>query len=257
VGGLDFGTKAVHAVFLSSPAPGVPDGDDQDAADGPPGVEGVHLALGEAGWDELVALCAGVSHVGIDAPDRQTGGCPLGGVRPARCAEVALSATDHGLDERIVGGPLSMLTPSAGAPFPPRLLWMKAGFALWDRLRTECPTVAFFETWPSGSFTRLARLSRPPVVLAARSTARGVAQRAALLEPLMDRPAFLAMWGLDGIDALAAALAAYRVAIGHGFVVAGHRHRAHDRSSITLIDDLRPPPTSPKTDAEVGDTTPP
>jgi hypothetical protein len=95
------------------------------------------------------------------------------------------------------------------------------------------------------------------VILAARSTAAGVAQRAALLEPLVDPPAFLAMWGLDGIDALAAAVAAYRVASGHGFVVAGHNHRAHDGSSITLIDDLRPNSDNSDRDPELGDTTPP
>jgi hypothetical protein len=243
VGGIDFGTKAIHAVFLSAPAPGRLRAGDQEATAGPPLVERVHLAQGDTGVEELVALCDGLSHVGIDAPDRQTGGCPLPGVRPARCAEVALSATHHGLDERIVGGPLSMLTPSAGTPFPARLQWMKAGFDLWDRLRSQCPSVTFFETWPSGSFTRLARLSRPPLVLAARSTARGVAQRASLLEPWVKPPAFLAMWGLDGVDALAAALAAYRVALGRGVVVAQHRHRDQDGSSITLIDDapgLRP-----------------
>jgi hypothetical protein len=226
VGGIDFGTRAVHAVFLSGPA---------GAPTDIPIVEHVHLALGEAELAELVDLCAEVSHVGIDAPDRQTGGCPLPGVRPARCAEVALAATNHGLEERILGGPLSMLTPSQGAPFPVRLAWMKAGFDLWDLLRSKCPSVEFFETWPSGSFTRLARLARPPVALAARSTATGVAERAALLDPLVHRPPFLAMWGLDGIDALVAALAAYRVAVGHGFVVAGHSHRASDGSSITLI----------------------
>ena len=178
-------------------------------------------------------------------------------MRPARCAEVALAATYHGLDKRIVGGPVRMLTPSAGAPFPPRLQWMKAGFALWARLRWHCPTVAFFETWPSGSFTRLARLARQPVALAPRSTARGVAQRAALLEPLVDPPPFLAMWGLDGVDALAAALAAYRVAVGHGFVVAAHRHRGQDGSSITLVDELRPTSDISDREPEVGDTTPP
>jgi hypothetical protein len=170
---------------------------------------------------------------------------------------VALAATNHGLDERIVGGPLSMLTPALGAAFPPRLQWMKAGFALWDRLRSRCPGVEFFETWPSGSFTRLARLARPPVVLAARSTVGGVAQRATLLEPLVDPPDFLAMWGLDGVDALAAALAAYRVALGHGFVVAAHRHRGQDGSTITLIDDVRLTDAVPDGDREVGDTTPP
>jgi hypothetical protein len=257
VGGIDFGTKAIHAVVLSGPVPDLDAAGHRGAAARPPAVERVHLAVGDTGVDELVALCRGLSHVGIDAPDRQTLGCPLGGVRPARCAEVALSATRHGLDERMVGGPLSMLTPSAGAPFPARLQWMKAGFDLWDRLRSQCPAVTFFETWPSGSFTRLARLRRPPVALAARSTARGVAQRASLLEPLVEPPPFLAMWGLDGVDALAAALAAHRVAIGHGFVVAGHRHRDQDGSSITLIDVL--PPTSDLSDGdpEVGDTTPP
>jgi hypothetical protein len=223
VGGIDFGTRAVHGVFLSG------------TGDGPPSVERVHLALGETGQAELVALCAAVTHVGIDAPDAQTTGCPLPGVRPARCAEVALAATAHGRDERIVGGPVSMLTPSLGAPFPVRLEWMKAGFALWDRLRSAGGSVTLFETYPSGSFTRLARLADPPRRLSPRSTALGVAERAALLEPFVDGPPFISMWGLDGVDALAAALAAYAVATGHGFVVADHTHGGHDGSSITLI----------------------
>ncbi len=108
-GGIDFGTSAVHAVFLTG------------TGDGLPVVERVHVALGAGGPDELVALCAEVSHVGIDAPDVQTAGCPLPGVRPARCAEVALAATHHGRPERLLGGPVSMLTPAAGAPFPPGL----------------------------------------------------------------------------------------------------------------------------------------
>ena len=204
-------------------------------ADGLPYVEQVHLCVGQNGQAELERLCCGVSHVGIDAPDRQTAGCPLPRVRPARCAEVALAATHHGLSERIVGGPVSMLTPSAGAPFPARLAWMKAGFALWGRLRSQCPSVEFFETYPSGSFTRLARLAPMRVALKPRGTALGIAQRVALLEPLVRRPDFVEMWGLDGVDALAAALAAYRVASGRGFVVAEHGHDGSDGSRITLI----------------------
>lgn len=224
MGGIDFGTKAVHAVFLS--------GTDAQL----PVVEGVHLATGEAGQVELLSLCAEVSHVGIDAPDRQTVGCVLPGVRPARCAEVALAASRHGLDERIGGGPVSMLTPSVGAPFPARLVWMRAGFELWDRLRTRCGSVEFFETYPSGSFRRLAQQARPKVTLTTRGSAWGIAQRAALLDGLVSRPPFSAMWGLDGIDALAAAVAAWRVATGTGFIVAEHHHPASDGSCITLID---------------------
>jgi hypothetical protein len=205
------------------------------SGDDAPFVEHVHLAIGDTGQAQLERLCAGVSHVGIDAPDRQTAGCPLPRVRPARCAEVALAASHHGLDERIVGGPVSMLTPSAGAPFPARLAWMKAGFTLWDRLRSQCRSVEFFETYPSGSFTRLARSARPSVTLKPRGTALGIAQRVALLEPLVERPDFVEMWGLDGVDALAAALAAYRVATGQGFVVAQHNHDGNDGSRITLI----------------------
>jgi hypothetical protein len=223
VGGIDFGTKAVHAVFLTGTHEAVPV------------VEHAHLAIGDRGQAELERLCAEASHVGIDAPDRQTAGCPLPGVRPARCAEVALAATHHGLAERMVGGPVSMLTPSAGHPFPARLAWMKAGFALWDRLRSRCGSVHFFETYPSGSFNRLARTARPAVTLKPRGTAVGIAQRVALLEPLVERPAFVEMWGLDGVDALAAALAAYRVATGGGFVVAEHGHDGSDGSQITLI----------------------
>jgi hypothetical protein len=223
VGGIDFGTKAVHAVFLSATGEELP------------AVERVHVAIGDEGRAELVALCAQMSHVGIDAPDAQTGGCPLPGVRPGRCAEVALAATRHGHRERILGGPLSMLTPSAGAPFPARLRWMEAGFGLWDELRKGCGGVEFFETWPSGSFRRLARLAAAPVSLAPRTTATGVAQRAALLWPLVEAPPFLSVWGLDGVDALAAAVAAHRVAVGHGFVVARHDHTGSDGSSITLI----------------------
>jgi hypothetical protein len=223
VGGIDFGTKAVHAVFL------------RGADAGPPSVERVHLAIGETGLDELQTLCAELSHVGIDAPDSQTAGCSLRGVRPARCAEVALAASHHGLEKRMVGGPVSMLTPSAGATFPARLAWMKSGFKFWDRLTAHCPSVEFFETYPSGSFNRLAAMARPAVKLAPRGTARGIAQRSSLLEPLVQRPAFVDMWSLDGIDALAAAIAAYRVATGEGFVVAEHGHAASDGSRITLI----------------------
>ncbi|HXQ60147.1 MAG TPA: DUF429 domain-containing protein [Acidimicrobiales bacterium] len=223
VGGIDFGTKAVHAVFLTG------------AVDALPAVEHVHLAIGDRGQAELERLCADASHVGIDAPDRQTAGCLLPRVRPARCAEVALAATHHGLAERIVGGPVSMLTPSTGAPFPARLAWMKAGFVLWDRLRSRCGSVQFFETYPSGSFTRLALTARPAVRLKPRGTAFGIAQRVALLEPLVMHPDFLEMWGLDGVDALAAALAAFRVATGQGVVVAEHDHHGHDGSRITLI----------------------
>jgi hypothetical protein len=223
VGGIDFGTSAVHAVFLSG------------TGDALPVVERVHVAMGAGGPDELVALCTGLSHVGIDAPDSQTAGCPLPGVRPARCAEVALAASNHGRPERLVGGPVSMLTPSAGAPFPTRLDWMRAGFALWARLRSACGGAEFFETYPSGSFKRLAHRGPVPRRLAPRGTAVGLAQRAALLRPWVDGPPHLDMWGLDGVDALAAAVAAYRVAAGSGFVVAAHDHPGHDGSSITLI----------------------
>jgi hypothetical protein len=223
VGGIDFGTKAVHAVFLSG------------TGDGRPRVERVHLAIGDSGLDRLEELCAGVSHVGIDAPDRQTAGCPLPGVRPARCAEVALAATHHGRHERMAGGPVSMLTPSAGSPFPARLAWMKAGFKLWDRLRSHCGSVEFFETYPSGSFTRLASQAQPSVRLKPRGTALGISQRVGLLQPLVERTSFIEMWGLDGVDALAAAVAAYRVASGHGFVIAEHGHEASDGSRIILI----------------------
>ncbi|HVC68863.1 MAG TPA: DUF429 domain-containing protein [Acidimicrobiales bacterium] len=223
VGGIDFGTKAVHAVFLT----GV-NGDR-------PVVEDVHLSIGESGLARLERLCAQASHVGIDAPDRQTAGCPLPKVRPARCAEVALAATHHGREDRLLGGPVSMLTPSAGASFPARLAWMKAGFTLWERLRSQCRSVQFFETYPSGSFTRLALTARPAIKLKPRGTAVGIAQRVALLEPLVERPDFVEMWGLDGVDALAAALAAYRVARGQGFVVAEHGHPGSDGSRITLI----------------------
>jgi hypothetical protein len=223
VGGIDFATKAVHAVFLTG------------SGDGVPCVETVHLAIGDRGLEELERLCGDASHVGIDAPDSQTTGCPLPRVRPARCAEVALAATHHGRAERIVGGPVSMLTPSIGAPFPARLAWMKAGFVLWERLRDRCRSVQFFETYPSGSFARLALTARPAVRLKPRGTAYGIAQRVALLEPLVERPDFLEMWGLDGVDALAAALAAYRVARGTGFVVAEHDHPGHDGSRITMV----------------------
>jgi hypothetical protein len=224
VAGIDFGTRAVHAVFLSGTPGSLPT------------VDRVCLAMGDAGHVELASLCGDVSHVGIDAPDAQTAGCLLPGIRAARCAEVALAAVHHGLGQRIIGGPVSMLTPSAGAVFPARLDWMRRGFELWDLLRTRCPDVEFFETYPSGSFTRLARRGDPPVRLVPRSTAAGVAQRASMMAPLVAAPPFLAMWGLDGVDALAAAVAAYRVAVGTGFVVAAHDHRGNDGSTITLID---------------------
>lgn len=226
VGGIDFGTRALHAVFLTGPGPG-----------GLPTVEHVRVTVtgDEAGLDDLVALGATTSHLGIDAPDAQTGGCPLPGVRPARCAEVALAATGHGLDQRIIGGPIRMLTPSVGAAFPARLHWMMAGFSLWAALRDRLDDVHIFETWPSGSFTRLAHARHPRLRLRPRSTAVGVAQRAELVAPLVDGPPYLAMWGLDGLDALAAALAAYRLALGHGFAVAAHDHDGHDGSRITLV----------------------
>ncbi|MGH9017708.1 MAG: DUF429 domain-containing protein, partial [Acidimicrobiales bacterium] len=200
-----------------------------------PRVAAATVAVGPAAGDEIVELCRGASALGIDAPDAPTGGCPLPGIRPARCAEVALAASAHGLDRRMVGGPLRMLTPSIGAPFPARLEWMKAGFALWGQLRLHLDGVHLFETWPSGTFTRLAAGAERPVRLLPRSSPGGVAQRARLLSAVVDGPPFLDLWGLDGLDALAAALAAYRVATGGGYVVAAHDHVAHDGSSITLV----------------------
>ena len=112
---------------------------------------------------------------------------------------------------------------------------MKAGFALWDR-----PAVAVSDGRRSSRpgrrdpSRRLARLAHP-----AAGPGGPVHGRAAspsgppCSEPLSKPPPFLAMWGLDGVDALAAALAAYRVAAGHGFVVAAARPPgpATDRAS--------------------------
>jgi hypothetical protein len=221
--GIDFGMAASHGVVLGN------------GPDRRPRVEAVVLARGADGPNELAALCQGVSHVGIDAPDRQTAGCPEPGKRPGRCAEVALAASGHGRNERMTGGPVSMHTPATGAVLPDRLAWMGAGFELWALLRDRCPSVEFFETYPSGTFRRLAAGGLRPARLIPRGTAMGVGQRAGLLEPLVDGPAFLTMWGLDGVDALAAALAAYRLAVGHGYVVAEHDHDGHDGSRIVLV----------------------
>jgi hypothetical protein len=217
--GIDFAMKACHGVVLGT------------GPDGRPQVVEVVLARGDAGRDELADLCRAVSHVGIDAPDRQTAGCPEPGRRPGRCAEVALAASGHGRSQRLTGGPVSMHTPAAGGAFPDRLAWMRAGFELWELLRQRCPAVDCFETYPSGSFRRLAAGGLRPARLAPRGTAMGVAQRAGLLQPLVDGPAFLAMWGLDGVDALAA----YRLAVGHGYVVAEHDQAGHDGSRIVLV----------------------
>ncbi len=72
-----------------------------------------------------------------------------------------------------------------------------------------------------------------PVPLALLRTAAGVAQRAALLAAHVDGPPHAAMWGLDGLDALLARCRFHRSGRLAGFVVAAHRHRGHDGSSIT------------------------
>jgi len=180
-------------------------------------------------------MCAGADGVGIDAPDRQTHGCHLGGGGPGRCAEVALAARTHGLAERIAGGPVSMLTPRLDADFPVRLHWMRAGFALWSALEDYAGATTLTETYPSGSFRRLAATSVPRVRLVARGAKTAAPQRLDLLADLVEAPAHAAMWSLDGVDALAAALAAFALEVGRGAVVAEHTHPGHDGSRIALL----------------------
>jgi hypothetical protein len=185
--------------------------------------------------DELVALCRDARAVGIDAPERQTTGCNLAAARMGRCAEVALAASAHGLPARISGGPVSMLTPALGTPFPTRLGWMRSGFSLWAELARRCPDATLVETYPSGSFKRMALAARPAVRLLPRSSAAGVAERLALLDDRVLLPAHAALWALDGVDAVAAALAAYEMSAGCGAALAEHTHPGHDGSRIVLV----------------------
>jgi hypothetical protein len=61
-------------------------------------------------------------------------------------------------------------------------------------------------------------------------------QRLELMAHLVEIPPHAAMWSLDGVDALAAALAAYGLAVGRGAVVAEHTHIGHDGSRIALLE---------------------
>jgi hypothetical protein len=238
--GIDVGVTALHAVAISGDEPSNDAGGSFETGCDPaalPRVTSVHLAAFDRpeSLDGLYLMCAGARGVGIDAPDRRTPGCLLRGAPSGRCAEVALAARRHGGAERISGGPVSMLTPPLGASLPARLEWMQAGFALWSALAAHCPDVMLTETYPSGSFRRLAVRSVPPVKLVTRRTPTAPLQRLGLVADLVEVPLHSAMWSLDGVDALAAALAAYGLAVGHGAVVAEHNHPGHDGSRIALI----------------------
>jgi predicted nuclease with RNAse H fold len=232
--GVDVGIAALHAVAIVGDAAC---GETRGVRGHRPEVAGSCVAVGKGAkaLDELVALCRSARVVAIDAPERQTTGCNLPGVRAARCAEVALAASAHGLAERIPGGPVSMLTPVLGAPFPPRLSWMRSGFSLWTALAARCPRATLVETYPSGSFKRMALAAQPAVRLVPRSTAAGVVQRLGLLGDRVALPVHAALWALDGVDALAAALAAYELTGERGAVVAEHTHPGHDGSRIVLV----------------------
>lgn len=227
--GIDVGTDAHHVVVVTGPGPA----HDTNA----PAVSAAHVTvLDEPGaLEELEAVCAHADAVGIDAPDQQTDGCSLHGRGRGRCAEVALAASAHGLATRLLGGPVGMLTPARQAPFPARLGWMHTGFELWRRLRAACPGVPLFEAYPSGSFRRLAAAAAPPVRLVPRGRRVAAVQRLALVADQVELPPGAALWCLDGVDALAAALAVYHVIVGPGSVVAEHDHPGHDGSRIVLM----------------------
>ena len=229
--GIDVGTTAHHAVLLRGADTTV------SGRHCLPTVTAVHMAVLDrpGSLDALVELCARADAVGIDAPDRQTGGCSLHAGARGRCAEVALAARAHGRSTRLVGGPVSMLTPAWDAPFPERLGWMRTGFALWRELAAACPDTLAVETYPSGSFRRLAAGASPPVRLAPRRRRAAALQRLELLTGLAEIPATAAMWSLDGVDALAAALAVYGLVVGRGAVVAHHEHAGEDGSRIVLV----------------------
>ncbi len=228
--GIDVGTDAHHVVVVTGPGP---------ARHGmnPPTVTEAHVTvLDEPGsLEELEAVCERADAVGIDAPDQQTDGCSLHGGARGRCAEVALAANAHGLAARLLGGPVGMLTPARQAIFPARLGWMHTGFDLWSRLRAACPRVPLFEAYPSGSFRRLAAAVAPPVRLVPRRSRLAAVQRLGLVADKVELPPAAALWCLDGVDALAAALAVYQLIVGSGCVVAEHDHPGHDGSRIVLI----------------------
>ena len=227
--GIDVGMQAHHVVVVTGPGPG-------PGAPTPAVTEAHVIVLGRTGsLDELDAVCAHADAVGIDAPERQTDGCSLHAGTRGRCAEVALAANAHGLAARLLGGPVGMLTPPRHAPFPARLDWMHTGFELWRRLGASCPGVPILETYPSGSFRRLAAGVSPPVRLVPRGRRTAAVQRLALVAGMVELPPGAAVWGLDGVDALAAALAVYRMITGSGAVMAQHDHPGHDGSRIVLL----------------------
>jgi predicted nuclease with RNAse H fold len=115
--------------------------------------------------------------------------------RRARCGEVAL---------RTAGFAVPWVSPAAGEPLPS---WMATGLEVW-RAAGELGVPAV-ETYPHAVFATLAG-----AVLRNKQRPAGALARSRVLAPLLRTPAWLAMWGHDGLDALAAALVAWHVARG-------------------------------------------
>jgi predicted nuclease with RNAse H fold len=162
------------------------------------------------------SLAATVMAIAIDAPaapstaPHASDASLSAKFRPARCAEIGLG--------RLRRLWVPWVTPVAG-PFP---AWMAVGFTLFEALR-ERPNVV--ETYPHAVFRTLAAGPVRP-----KRAADGIAARVALLEAAGVREPRLGMWSHDGLDAVAAAVAARGVLDSSSIGVTC----GHDGSAIWL-----------------------
>ena len=139
--------------------------------------------------DEVVAACAGVERIAIDAPSEPaTGRVHAGTHSPkfavARCNEIA------------AGEQLGVWVPWVTPTFEAAPGWMRTGFAVWAALRDAGHEP--IEVYPAGCFWLLNGRRWPPK----KSTREGRAARRALLSVAIDSDSH------DHIDATMAAVVA-------------------------------------------------
>ena len=140
----------------------------------------------------------GAARVAVDAPSALSTSPHADDValgrkfRAARCGEVALG--------REAGVWVPWVSPPVGAPDVAR--WIAVGLAHCDALAVA--GIDAVETFPHAAFRRLAGGQRVP----AKSSAEGLAARAALLAGAGVGEPSLPLWSHDGLDACVAALVA-------------------------------------------------
>jgi predicted nuclease with RNAse H fold len=196
VAGIDLGATRVHVARL--------DGDDVSVR-----------TVTEV--DDVVASCAGVDAIAIDAPSEPaTGRVHAGRHSPkfavARCNEIA------------AGEQLGVWVPWVTPTVDDAPAWMRTGFAVWDALRAAGHSPV--EVYPAGCFWLLNGRRWPPK----KSSPDGRAARLALLEPFVGA---LDLTSHDHIDAVMAAV----VARGPHRLV-GHAEPGCDGSTLAVLAEI-------------------